>query len=233
MERVKADKKILMLNFKLGGAGKAEWTKHWDLYGFLCSTMRDDFLKRVPDANCFVLPPAVDIEPFLSEGINYNRTLHLVRHSSQGDRKYSEDTNELIDSIRELSPSTIFSFMPAPSFLNGTQKVHRFNVNQIPVIDFLKRGTCYWYKLPDGYTDQGPRTIVEAMAIGLPVIADNRWGAKDRVTDDTGWLCDDMREYVHVVSSLNHHILKEKGLAAKERARKEFNPNNWTEVIMS
>ncbi|MBA7632639.1 hypothetical protein ES703_40190 [subsurface metagenome] len=233
MERVKADKKILMLNFKLGGAGKAEWTKHWDLYGFLCSTMRDDFLKRIPDANCFVLPPAVDIEPFLSESINYNRTLHLVRHSSQGDRKYSEDTNDLIEEIRERSPSTIFSFMPAPSFLNGTQKVHRFNVNQIPVIDFLKRGTCYWYKLPDGYTDQGPRTIVEAMAIGLPVIADNRWGAKDRVTDDTGWLCDDMREYVHVISSLNHHILQEKGLAAKERAREEFDPNRWVEVIES
>jgi len=231
MEKVQADKKILMLNFKLGGAGKAEWTKHWDLYGFLCSTMRDDFLKRVPDANCFVLPPAVDIEPFLAESINYNRTLHLVRHSSQGDRKYSEDTNDLIGEIKQKSPSTIFSFMPAPSFLNGTQKVHKFSVNQLSVIDFLKRGTCFWYRLPDGYTDQGPRTIVEAMAIGLPVIADNRWGAKDRVTDSTGWLCDSTAEYVDVIGTLNHHILHEKGLAAKEWASKEFDPNNWVEVI--
>ena len=233
MERVKADKKILMLNFKLGGAGKAEWTKHWDLYGFLCSTMRDDFLKRVPGANCFVLPPAVDIEPFLVESINYNRTLHLVRHSSQGDRKYSEDTNDLIEEIRDKSPSTIFSFMPAPSFLNGAPKVHRFNVNQLSVVDFLKRGTCYWYRLPEKYTDQGPRTIVEAMAIGLPVIADNRWGAKDRVVEETGWLCENREDYIDIISQLNHKVLTEKGLAAKERARKEFDPNKWVEAIES
>lgn len=232
MEKVKAERKILMLNYKLGGAGKAEWTKHFDLYGFLCSQMRDEFIKRIPDANCFVLPPAVDIEPFLKESIKYNQTLHLVRHSSQGDSKHPTDTNEVMTAIRELSPNTIFSFMPAPSFLNPFPKVHRFKVNELSVIDFLKRGSCFWYRLPHDYSDQGPRTIVEAMAIGLPVIADNRWGAKDRLTPETGWLCENGQDYINVISSLYARILAEKGQAAKEHARKYFDPHNWIRTIL-
>jgi ADP-heptose:LPS heptosyltransferase len=233
MDRVKADKKIMMLNFKLGAAGKAEWTKHWDLYGFLCSQMRDDFLKRVPNANCFVLPPAVDIEPFLNARVKYNQTLHLVRHSSQGERKYPEDMHEMLQDIREVYPSVIFSFMPAPGTVNNIPKVYKFAVNEIPVIDFLQRGSCFWYRLPDGYSDQGPRTIVEAMAVGLPVIADNRWGAKDRVTEETGWLCDTKDDYIEVIKTLDHKILSQKGVAAKERARQEFDPYNWIKTITS
>jgi ADP-heptose:LPS heptosyltransferase len=233
MEKVKADRKILMLNYKLGGAGKAEWTKRFDLYGFLCSQMRDDFLKRVPEANCFVLPPAVDILPFLSENVKYNQTLHLVRHSSQGDSKHPTDTAELINSIHEFNPNVVFSFMPAPSFLdNGVKKVHRLKVNEIPVVDFLKRGSCFWYRLPENYSDQGPRTIVEAMAIGLPVIADNRWGAKDRVTPETGWLCDSTEDYINIIKGLNHKVLAEKGLAAKEYASLNFDPQNWIRTII-
>jgi len=231
MEKVTADKKILMLNYKLGGAGKAEWTKTWDLYGFLCSQMEEEFLQRVPGVETFVLPPAVDIEPFLADNISYNKTLHLVRHSSQGDNKYPENFNEVIEKIREAAPTAKMSFMPAPSFLNGNARVGKFSFDQIPVIDFLKQGSCYWYMLPEKYSDQGPRTIVEAMALGLPCIADNRWGAKDRITDDTGWLCDDQEDYVEIIRTLNHKILAEKGQAAKARARDCFNPNKWIDAI--
>lgn len=232
MEKVQADRKILMLNFKLGGTGKAEWTKHFDLYGFLCSQMRDEFLKRVPGAECFVLPPAVDIEQFLQESVKYNQTLHLVRHSSQGDSKHPQDTDVMIQLIREVSPATIFSFMPAPSFMGNYPKVHKFSVNAIPVLEFLKRGSCFWYRLPPDYSDQGPRTIVEAMAIGLPVIADNRWGAKDRVTPETGWLCETAEEYINVISELYPKVLTEKGQAAKQRAREHFDPQNWIKTII-
>jgi len=233
MEDVQAKKKIMMLNFKLGGAGKAEWTKKWDLYGFLCSQMRDEFLKRVPGAECFILPPAVNLGPFLSQSVRYNKTLHLVRHSSQGDSKHPKDTLDLIAQIREVSPNCEFSFMPPPSFLDEfhNKKVHKFSVNQLPVPEFLARGSCFWYRLPDNYSDQGPRTIVEAMAVGLPCIADNRWGAKDRITEETGWLCDTKDDYIEVIKSLNHKVLQEKGLAAKERARTLFDPHNWIKVI--
>jgi ADP-heptose:LPS heptosyltransferase len=232
MPKLQADKKILMLNFKLGAAGKAEWTKHWDLYGFLCSQMRDEFLKRVPGANCFVLPPAVDIEPFLQVKVNYNRTFHLVRHSSQGDAKHPADTADMIRKIRELRPRAEFSFMPGPTFMGPIPKVYCYEKNEMKVEDFLFGGTCFWYRLPEGYSDQGPRTIIEAMAVGLPVMADNRWGAKDRVTPETGWLCDNEEDYLSAAIEANVNTLAHKGQAAKERARDKFNPHNWIRTII-
>jgi len=234
MPKVQAGKKILMINYKVGNAGKTEWTKDFDQYGFLCSQLRNDFLDLVPDAECFVLPPAVDIEPFLSIRIKYNQTLHIVRHSSQGDKKHPLDTAEMIKKIREVtSETTIFSFMPAPTFLPDLKKINRFKVNQLPVTEFLAKGSCYWYRLPEGYTDQGPRTVVEAMAAGLPCVVDNRWGAKDRVTPETGWLCDDDDEYLAFFERATPKILQEKGEAAKQRAREHFDPENWIRQIES
>lgn len=234
MPKIQAEKKIMMCNYKIGAVGKTEWTKHFDMYGFLCSQLRDDLLKSMPGAKCFVLPPPVDIEPFLKESINYDQPfIHMVRHSSQGDNKHPKDTAEIIDKMTDAHRQTIvFSFMPGPSFLNGMPHVYKYNTNQISVIDFLKRGSCYWYRLPPDYSDQGPRTIVEAMAMGLPVIADNRWGARDRVTPETGWLCDADDDYVQVAKQLGYSVLKEKGLAAKQRAREAFDPQLWIKTIV-
>lgn len=236
MPNVKADRKIMMCNFKLGAVGKTEWTKHFDLYGFLCSQMRDDLLKVLPGAKCFVLPPPVEIEPFLKETVNYDQPfIHMVRHSSQGDSKHPEDTEQMIKKMVEAHRQTIiFSFMPGPSFLNmnGIHHVYKYHYNAMNVVEFLKRGSCYWYRLPPAYSDQGPRTIIEAMAIGLPVVADNRWGAKDRVTPETGWLCDDAEGYVDFAGQMSYAMLKEKGLAAKQRAREVFDPQNWIKTIV-
>jgi len=232
-EHITAEKKVMMLNYKIGGAAKAEWAKTWDLYGFLCSQMEADYLGSVPGVNTFVLPPAVDIDEFLNQGeITYNRTLHMVRHSSQGDKKYAHDENEIIEAIREKSPTTLFSYMPGPTFLRDMHKVANLYFSQIPVIEFLKKGTCYWYRLPEGYSDQGPRTIVEAMAIGLPCLADPRWGAKDRITEETGWLCESFQEYVDTIVSLDAKIVQHKGEASKNRAREHFHPDNWIKAIV-
>jgi ADP-heptose:LPS heptosyltransferase len=230
--KVNANRKVMMLNYKLGKAGQEEWTKHWDHYGFLSSQMKDEFLERVPGVSWFVLPPAVDIEPYLRENVSYNKTLHLVRHSSQGDNKYPDNFNEILSSMKQVAPTAKFSFMPGPTFLNGFHNVQKYTFDQVPVMDFLKQGSCYWYMLPPKYSDQGPRTIVEAMALGLPCIADNRWGAKDRITESTGWLCDDLDDYYDVIETLDHKVLKLKGEAAKARARDCFNPDRWVEEII-
>jgi glycosyltransferase involved in cell wall biosynthesis len=86
--------------------------------------------------------------------------------------------------------------------------------------------------LPEKYTDQGPRTIMEAMAAGLPVIAENRDGAKDRVTEECGWLVSKHEEVIDIIKSLNPEILEKKGKAARERAKKEFRKEKWIEAII-
>ena len=85
--------------------------------------------------------------------------------------------------------------------------------------------------MPAGYTDQGPRVIVEAMAAGLPAIAENRDGAADRVTDETGWLLDSHDEAVDLIRGLTPEILATKGAAARTRALAAFDKWKWYYVI--
>ena len=100
-----------------------------------------------------------------------------------------------------------------------------------PVAEFLGKGNVFWYLLPDGYTDQGPRVIVEAMAAGLAVIAENRDGPADRVTTSTGWKLDSHAEVIELINSLTPDILAEKGAAARERAESQFVAESWYEQI--
>ena len=84
--------------------------------------------------------------------------------------------------------------MPAPTFLEqdrlletyGKGRVHCHQRNKPPVKEFLGRGNVFWYHLPEGYHDMGPKVIMEAQASGLPIVADNHSGAKDRIVPGTG-----------------------------------------------
>jgi len=132
-----------------------------------------------------------------------------------------------------------FFFMPRPStllpcgrHLDGGSVVSYYEENGLPVPQFLEGMACFWYLLPPDYTDQGPRVIVEAMAAGLPVIAENRDGAKDRLTPETGWLVDSHADVAGIINSLTPEVLREKGLAARERAKTEFCKERWIREVL-
>jgi glycosyltransferase involved in cell wall biosynthesis len=235
LENVQAKRKVMVLNYRLGAAGKLDWTKSWDKYIFLCSDMEEKFKGMVPDANTVVLPPPVDLKPFLDTNLgSLNRTLHVVRVSSQTSQKMPANIREIVQRIKSVHPSVTFTFMgghPALDDLDYVENVKEFSK---PVIDILRKGCVFWYMLPyepTRYLDNGPRVIMEAMAAGLPVIADNWGGAKDRITDDTGWLCDSLEEHIKVFTNVDGRTLNIKGQAAKERARNDFNPDKWIEAI--
>jgi len=238
--KLKAKKKVMALTYKLGKVLKEYWTRDWNLYLFLSSAMEDAFTEKweklMEEENkdssysptyfpTQVLAPPIDLERFFKVKVDYKQPLHIVRHSSQGDNKYSTDINELIN------VNANFSFMPAPTFLKGMPNVTRYQYNELPVEEFLGKGSCFWYLLPDGYTDQGPRVIMEAMAAGLPVIAENRDGAKDRLDDSCGWLINDHSEAKEIINSLTPEILEEKGNNARKRAKEEFRREKWIEAI--
>ena len=233
MDKLDAKKKVMILNYQLGEAGKEKWTLDWDKYMFLNSTKEKELLERIPDAKTKVLPPPTDLTEFFKVDINYDAPLKLIRHNSQRDAKHPDYTNDLITQILAINENIEFYYMPAWSQTFDHDNVHKFRVNEVPVPQFLSKGNCFWYHLPPGYQDQGPRVILEAMACGLPVIADNRYGAKDRVTPETGWLCEDVTDYLEVIEEIanNPEILKEKGQAARELAKAEYVPIRWHEEI--
>ena len=238
MDKLNCKRKVFILNYQLGKAGEATWTLNWDLYMFLNSTKEGELLERINNAKTKVLPPPTDLDDFFKIQIDYptkDGNLKLIRHNSQKDAKHPEYTNELIQQIwDEVDDSVEFFYMPPRSTTFDHPKVHKFRVNEIPVPLFLAQGNCFWYHLPPGYQDQGPRVIIEAMACGLPCIGDNSYGAKDRITEDTGWLCEDVSDYIEVIKEINSDIgiLKEKGRNARARAKAEFVPTKWADYII-
>ncbi len=225
-----ADKKIMMLNYRRGDVGKIPWTKGWDKYMFLNSTQEKELLKLEPNAITKVMPPCTDLSPFFDVTVNYNNNLRIVRHSSQGDTKYPKTFEQEVDKVLERPDAEVF-LMPGPSFLKDKERLrkHQRNIPSIP--EFLAQGNLFWYSLPEGYMDMGPRVILEALASGLPVIADNWGGAVDRVTPDCGWLCDTKEQAQEIIKNVTFEELKAKGEAARERAKKEFVPENWITEI--
>lgn len=235
MDKLNCKRKVMILNYQLGGAGQVSWTKDWDLYMFLNSTKEGELLKRLNTAKTKVLPPPTDLDDFFKVNIDYKNGLRLIRHNSQRDAKHPEYTNELITQILDEVNSKIqFYYMPARSNTFDHPNIHKFKVNEIPVPEFLSKGNCFWYHLPPGYQDQGPRVIIEAMACGIPCIGDNNYGAKDRITPETGWICNDVSDYIEVLKEINSDIsiLEKKGKAARERAKNEFVPTKWADNII-
>jgi len=103
----------------------------------------------------------------------------------------------------------------------------------MPVVKFLQRGNLFWYPLPDDYNDQGPRVIIEALALGLPVIADNKGGAKDRIIPEVGWKCNFREDWIDTLKSIDMNTLAQKGSAARKYAAKKFDPNRWITKILA
>lgn len=236
MHKSKAEKKVMVLNYKLGPMGNLEWSKGWDYYMFLCSQKRGELIDRLPDANTVVLPPPTDLTEFYEIKRRYHlyKYPRLIRHNAQGDAKWPKDVNKFVENVWHINPKTEWICMPAASWLVDDPRIHKFKVNEMLVPEFLKQGNVFIYNLPEKYEDQGPRVIMEAMATGLPVIADNRYGAADRVNDETGWLCDSQEDYFQAIKDISElpSLIGTKGKAARKFAKDNFDPYRWVEAIL-
>jgi len=237
MPLLKAKRKTLMLNYRIGSSGKTEWTKGWDAYGFLSSMLMNEFLRIYPDAKdkCFVQPPPTDLTEFFKVKPNYGDNLRITCLNSQGDAKHRKDIETMIATIWGINDKTEFFFMPAPSFLSiDDVRIHRHGKNQPPVPIYMSQGNLFMYLPPVGFTDQGPRTVIEAHACGLASICDSRTGGpNDRITPKTGWLINKIDDLYPIIQEItdNPDILRDKGRAARDRAQEFFVKDRWVDLI--
>ena len=242
---LQALRKVMCINFRLGKIGSLKWTQDWDQYLFLNSSLEQSFIStymKSKGESFYALktksmPPPTDLTEYFMKSPDYGGKLRLIRHSSQGDTKYPKNFNDMLDNIIEEIPNIEIHLMPAPSFLDYPRfqgKVIPHRKNDPPIPEYLSTfGNVFWYKLPDGYEDQGPKVIMESMAVGIPVIADNHSGAKDRVVKETGILCNNFQEHIQAMKYfVSEHAREMFGKAAKEHAKKEFIPERWiTEIL--
>lgn len=243
MEASVAKRKVMAVNFRLGGIGTIPWTQGWNRYLFLNTSLENSFRTAYMKSKTFSetyslstrsLPPPTDLSEYLKAEPNYEGEMRIVRHSSQGNAKYSPDFNEKVEAILERFPNAIIRLMPAPSFINDFgERVISHQRNNPQVSEFLAMGNIFWYDLPDGYHDQGPKVVMEAQASGLPVIANNHSGPKDRVIEGTGFLYDDFEDSLEMFEKLNNPFTRKlMGEAARDHAKKEYNPNLWIDEII-
>ena len=232
-EGINADRKIMMLNYRRGGVGEIPWTKGWDKYLFLNSAQESELKAILPGIDTAVYPPCTDLAPFFEAKIDYHKTLTIVRHNSQGDTKFAKDEHNQIHEALRLRPECAIHMLPGPSWMQPTDRFFKHARTGIPALicQFLERGNLFWYSLPKGYMDMGPRVILEAMAAGLPVIADNWGGAVDRVTPDCGWICDSKEQMLEVIKNVTPEELYKKGQAARARALAEFRSERWIDEL--
>lgn len=225
---LQATRKVMMLNYRRGGVGEIPWTRGWDKYMFLNSTQEKELLKVHPGVETKVLPPCTDLSRFFEAKPNYNTNLRIVRHNSQGDAKFDKAEGDRINAAMAGRPEAEIHMMPGPSWVQDHGKFKRYPKNVPAIPQFLAIGNLFWYSLPGNppYMDMGPRVVLEAMAAGLPVLADPWGGAVDRVTEECGWLCG-KAEQLQVIRSVTPEELQRKGEAARRRAKEEFVPDRW------
>ena len=236
--QINVDKRIMAINYRLGEIGNLEWTRGWDKYIFLNSTIEKDLLSRSLE-NTVVLAPPLRPENFINATINSeDDKFIIVRHSSQGDTKYAKNFEGMVDRIMEEFPNSELHLMPRPTFLNYKKYKGRVKVykrNEIPIWDFLSQGNCFWYSLPEGYKDMGPKVIMEAQLVGLPVIAEKHTGgADDRVDDEFLYEqgdMDGMIEKFKLLEDRNTRNLESKRI--KEYAKLTYDPKNWIKEIVN
>ena len=231
-EGVSANRRIMMINYRRGGIGEIPWTRGWDKYLFLNSGQEKDLLRVHPGVETGVLPPCTDLDRFFEMQPMYELPVRIVRHNSQGDVKFDKEkaTSE-IEAALNSRPDLQIHMMPGQSFVPAVpERFIKYPKNTPPVPKFLESGNLFWYSLPKGYMDMGPRVILEAMAAGLAVIADPWGGAADRVTPETGWLAS-KEEQIEIIKNVTAAELKTKGEAARARALKEFRAERWIEEL--
>ena len=238
----RARRVVVCLNFVLGPAAQPWFLNKIDHVLFLNATKEREFLTKTQFSRVTSsMAPPVDIAPYLAMDSPDYSDINFVRHGRHN-RKFDPNiTMALMSQFSGLFPRARFAFMASPPCIKKAAKskfsnglVDAYNWDDMPVRRFLQKGCVFWYPLPEAMHDQGPRVIVEAMAAGIPCIVDNRDGAKDRVTPETGWLCDTPADYVKAVQEIKDDptVVAVKGVAARLRARDVFNPYQWVTAIL-
>jgi glycosyltransferase involved in cell wall biosynthesis len=151
------------------------------------------------------------------------------RHSRGTPRKFSSDFFALHEAI-EVSGLEVAVLGHPPSLAERLTKDaatlrHRYRLltsNAADVATFLSSLDVYVYKTHASFTETSPMCILEALASGIPIVAEARGGIRDFIVDEvTGFPCRSRRDYGEAVEALSRDGRRRRrmGVRAREWAR--------------
>lgn len=232
----------VILNFTNGGIQKQAWLKDKvHKFFFLNKQKRDEFqaacveeLKCIPKV---ALPPPVEISKYLAINRIYNRETIVIGRHSRISLKYPKEPEKMYEILSERLPDVRFHFqIPHPAIAKRFRDNPRFRFykwNEKPIDDFLGDIDIYLSIINPNTNEQGPRTLMEAMASGLPCVVENRDGMKERmINGHTGFLVTDEDEAIDKTIMLCES--KEMRFSMGHNARieaKTFDPELWIKEI--
>lgn len=232
----------VILNFTNGGMQRQDWLRgKVRKFFFLNKKKRDEFqaacVAELKDIPKIALPPPVDIDKFLSIKRDYNRTPIVVGRHSRISLKYPSEPEKMYEILAERLSDIQFHFqIPhqriAKRFKDDPQ-FRFFMWNEKPVETFLNDIDIYLCIINPNTNEQGPRTLIEAMASGLPCIVENRDGMKERmINGHTGFLVNNEEEAISKTIMLckSKEMRLSMGCNAQIEA-KAFNPELWIKEI--
>lgn len=232
----------VILNFVNGGIHKLAWLRdRVRKFFFLNNDKMNGFqsacvpeLKEIPKV---VLPPPVDVKKYMLIEREYNRNPVVIGRHSRISLKYPKQPERMYEILAEKLPRAEFHFQIAhPAIIKRFKDNSRFRFyswNEKPVTDFLENIDIYLSIINPNTNEQGPRTLIEAMSSGLPCIAENRDGMKDRmINGHTGFLVSDENEAIDKTVLLynDKQMMCTMGMNARNIAE-TFNPELWIKEI--
>jgi glycosyltransferase involved in cell wall biosynthesis len=156
-------------------------------------------------------------------------TFRAGRHSRSSPRKFSPDFFQLFEQmdVPDLQVLTLGHTPEMAAWLAGHSFELKHNYwllpgNSMRVAEFLSSLDVYVYKTDPDLRETCPLSILEALACGIPVVAEARGGIIDLlVPGQTGRLCSTLKDYKKAVEELHADsgLRRRYSVAAREWAR--------------
>jgi glycosyltransferase involved in cell wall biosynthesis len=157
---------------------------------------------------CIILNPVR--ERFFNQSLRSSREFRIGRHSRPSKTKFPTDLWTLFETIRV--PGLTISILGAheqlrSEFLSGRESLrHSYELlefNTRDCAEYLTSLNVYLYKVSTEINEACPLSVLEAMACGLPVIAEDRAGLQEIIANRrTGFLCSESAEFAAVAEEL-------------------------------